>query len=77
MKSMERAYPLKSPAKISDNLGMTMRDHFASVALPLVFGDLTKYGGEDDLEERMKMSARLAYQFADELMAQKRKEDKS
>ena len=76
MKSMLRAFPLKDP-RDHDHQGMTMRDHFASVALPLVFGDLTKYGGEDDLEERMKMSARLAYQFADELMAQKTKEDKS
>ena len=76
MKSMERAFPLEN-ARTFDQKGMTMRDHFASVALPLVFGDLTKYGGEDDLENRMKMSARLAYQFADEMMAQKAKEDKS
>lgn len=76
MKSMLRAFPSKDP-RDHDHQGMTMRDYFASVALPLVFGDLTKYGGEDDLENRMKMSARLAYQFADELMAQKTKEDKS
>lgn len=75
MKSMLRAFPLKDP-RDHDYQGMTLRDYFAAEAMPIVFGQLISYN-TGDIDERMKVAARLAYEFADEMMAQKKKEDKS